>query len=146
MFANVEIVTMGSRAVARRLALLDDVRALGPLLDVLAGLRDGSYRRKDIRDPFIRLLLRVQASDGGTLTPRQRKYLCRVLTIEETWPFDRMPSEHTLKIAILRALERIGDENATPAVERVATSAKDPEVRHVAQQCAAALRARAVRQ
>jgi len=140
MFALNGLLALHQRPVGRRLAILDAPQAVGPLMDVLSNC--GMYRWSELRRALIHLLPRLKVSDTKWLLPRQRKMLLRILTSDERWPYYGGLWGSELKIAILRALEQIGDAKAIPTVERMARSAKDGRVRIAAQDCLPFLRER----
>jgi hypothetical protein len=82
-----------------------------------------------------RLLLHLKATDASLLNPRQRKWLYRFLRS------DTLYSSSNFKIAILHALEQIGDEDALPCVQGV-VNARDRKVRSAAQECLSSLQQR----
>lgn len=79
------------------------------------------------------LLPQVKASDGALLNQHQRTVLLRYLKLQNVVRYEK------LLIAILQALEQIGDESSIPAVELLAAS--DPvnsaqvRVRDAAEHC-----------
>jgi hypothetical protein len=95
-----------------RLAEYDDVRGVGPLAEVL------EWPNEEIRDiaadALISLLPRLRASDVNLLNAQQRACLYRVLTPGHA------RSYLDLQIAILQALQQVGDEAAVWPVERLA--------------------------
>ena len=114
----------------------DDVRVVGPLAEELAS------PEQDIRFAaemaLISLLPRLRASDAYLLNTNQRHCLYYTLSgTRHIW----------LKIAILKALEQVGDSEAILYVERLAAGEGaaewSPEVRQAAIDCLPYLQERA---
>jgi hypothetical protein len=124
---------------AERMALFDDLRATGPLLEAL-NLRDKAVVAA-AEKALLGLLPRLQASDAHSITQAQRECLYRRLKIENA------QTEAEFLIAALKALEQVGDARALPCVEALAasrvTTANGTRVREAARQCLAFLKARA---
>jgi len=89
-----------------------DVRMVGPLLDALS-LAVGE-RRQAIVLLLTALLPQLSARDAPLLNAGQRRRLCAVLTLGEAL------EETAFVVAILQALEQVGDEGALPSVQRLA--------------------------
>jgi hypothetical protein len=100
------------KALARKLAKVDDVRSIGRLAEALEW-PDPEIRRFAIAG-LTRLLRRVKATDKVFQTAGQRANLHRMLTLANA----RYQPEF-LK-AILAALEQVGDATAVPYVEQLA--------------------------
>lgn len=96
------------RALARRVAALDDLRAVGPLCEALD--RQDAATKKIALGELPRLLLRLRASDRALLNAEQHKALCKAMAEGET----------EFRMAALHAIEQIGDETALPLVEALA--------------------------
>jgi hypothetical protein len=113
--------------VARRLADYGDVRAVGPLAEALG--RSDRQIHEIAAAALTRLLPRLRPADAGLLNANQRRSLHRALNGENTG----------LTLAILSALERVGDDRALPYVERLARgqrrAAKSLEIQRAAQVC-----------
>jgi HEAT repeat protein len=94
--------------------------------------RDGD---RDLVVPVItRLLLRLHATDASILKPRQRTRLnLELLHCNNHLAFDAAHVEFLL--AILKAWEQIGDEEAVPCVQMAALRGLNPRVRAAAEQC-----------
>lgn len=128
------------RAEVERLAASDDVRAVGPLIDALKS--SDRQTRAVIENALIRLLPRLLAADSEILNVEQRNVLYRALQGMNT----------ELILAILRAFEQVGDGNAIPYVDRLASGmgkgqvVRDKRVREAAQMCLPFLAARLSRQ
>jgi hypothetical protein len=141
-----------ARQATRRLSTLEDVRAIGGLVETL-------YFNYDLngdapaREALIRLLPRLQASDSGLLTERHAAWLRQMLNAlpyATGNPFRRFSQRLSrrqdalprLQIAILKAFEQVGDSNSLPAVDHLARRAANPEVRKAAGECLPFLQAR----
>jgi len=94
-----------------------DARAIGPLLDVLTSAFDG--KRKAILSVLIHLLPQVQDRDADLLLPAHRNQLRATLIAGD------FQQEHTYLIAILKALERVGDHEDLALVTRIAIGESD---------------------
>jgi hypothetical protein len=134
VFAGIAwLLILLQRRTVRRIIALDIPQAVGPLIDVLA--TQGCVAGGKIKVALIRLLPRLRSSDASFLTSRHRKSLNQFFRLDESWRDSNGVHGAALKIAVLRALEQIGDETSLPAVERLAKSARDPQVRAAAQDC-----------
>jgi HEAT repeat protein len=123
--------TLASRkSAAEALANVDDVRMIDALT-VCLDISD-SETKKIVRSALVRLLPRVKASDDLKLINESYEQLLSELKT----------GEKSLKLAILKALEQIGDEKAISVVEYLAANAWDAEVRTAARDCLPALRHR----
>ena len=120
------------------LAHIDDTRFIGPLAEILTTEQTGKQRH--VIAAMCRLLPRVRASDTDLLNRQQRDCLHKLLTRNRlnSWTADK-----ALQIAILKALEQIGDKEALPAVQRLAKWSSDNEVRQAANNCLRYLHVRA---
>ncbi len=121
-----------NRGSARRLATLDDPRAIAPLLETYE--KSLFWKESEVKQTLIRLLRNVKASDADIVGASGRKWLVRKLK-GERWSSDSAD----LNIAILKALEQIGDASDVPVIERLAKSARHPDVRRAALECLPAL-------
>jgi hypothetical protein len=127
---------------ARMLARFDDVRAMGALIEALDWPEE--QVRVAARLALLRLLPRLRASDATLLRPGQRASLYRYL---------KMRNAHRdvdFLLAILKALEQVGDASALPPVQRLAEGAghtyNQRRVRRAARECLPYLEARAEQQ
>jgi hypothetical protein len=97
--------------IARKLAALDDVHAIGRLVDALewpdAGIRDTVIAALE------RLLPRLRASDAALLSAQQRTTLHRMLTMANVQTYEEF------LINLLAALEQVGDRSAVPYVQEL---------------------------
>lgn len=106
-------MTARQREVVEVFAEINDLRAIGPLVDAL-----GPQPENDppmLRITLTRLLKQIRASDAALLTPRQRSILYRELITKS-----REPVQFDFVIAILKALEQIGTTSAIPYVAQLA--------------------------
>lgn len=141
-FASLYAVSQQQKNAASELAKLRPKRAVGPLADAL------EYGDKSIRtlasSALQDILPQLQASDDHLLNVEQRGRLYNVLKRA------RFKQDALLMIAILKALEQIGDEKALPAVENLAKiescNGMEPLVKEAAQECLPALTERVERQ
>lgn len=95
------------QTAALALARFDDPRAVGPLAETLS-----DYDRvitPIVTQALIRLLPRMKASDASLLSSQQRFNLNQALRGRNV----------SLKLAILKAWEQVGDREAIPEVERL---------------------------
>ncbi len=130
-----------AKVAISNIGALDISQAAGALLDVYG--MNGRFILGDTRPALIRLLPRLRVTDANLLTPGQRKLLYTILSRNERNPWSINYWSADLKIAILRALEQIGDEKAIPYVEKAARTARNLEVRAAAQECLPYLTTRA---
>lgn len=119
--------------------------------------RRGCVKRRPSRtgqmaeQALIRLLPRLRPTDAGLLNEAQRDILCRELSGGNelmTGRFDDSSEpDANLIVAILRALEQVGDARFVPPVEKLAAgkgrAKKDARIREAAQACLPFLQARA---
>lgn len=124
---------------ARQLAAYDNVRGIGPLAEALEWPEPAIQEVAAMA--LTRLLPQLQATDSGLLSAKQRACLCRYLKMSHVYKHDK------LMLAILKALEQIGDAQAVPYVKRLAASvALTPiqrKVKRAAEECLPFLNARA---
>jgi hypothetical protein len=124
------------KRVIEALAKHDDLRAIGPLTDVL--VTDDRHLQSRVAVKLAALLPRLQASDAHLLAPAQHRILDRYL---------RSRKHPALAVAILKAYEQVGDARSLPAVERLADGRgrgrHDRRLRAAADACLPYLRARA---
>ncbi len=119
--------TRRHRSALELLAKVSDVRLVGLLAESLEV--SGSMAGREIRDALKELLPRLKTSDRHLLSTVQLDSLYRAM--------DR--HDPALSIAILRAVEQIGDERALDYVARLADgkgiAARYDHVRAAAQEC-----------
>ena len=127
-------VSKKHKNVARQLAKFKDPRAVGPMAELL------DIQDRDVRTVIIEaltgLLPDLKASDAALLDTEQRAHLYHALNGKDI----------ALSLAILKALEQVGDSKALPIVEKLAAgegkAAKEPRLQDAAQQALPALRQR----
>jgi len=95
------------RAAARKAAEYEDPRVVGHLANMLE-VQDKDTRQV-VEEALIGLLPKMRASDAGLLNAEQRESLYRGLRRKNP----------ELVLAILKALEQIGDSRAIPYVEKL---------------------------
>jgi hypothetical protein len=119
----------------RLLARYEDVRVLGPLLDVLDSV--DRETGEIVERALIHLLPRLRASDASLLSESHYHRLYRALSSHKA----------ELILAILQALEQVGDHRAIPYVQPLAdgqgSAATNWHVHVAAQECLPSLRERA---
>jgi len=133
MLSIAAVLALHYRRAAHRIVALELPQAVGPLVEVVATL--GDFGSREIKAALVRLLPLLKSSDANLLTSRDRKHLNTFLGLDEYERDDGGFYGATLKIAVLRALQQIGDETALCAVERLAESARNRQVRSAAQEC-----------
>jgi hypothetical protein len=134
-----EIVTRlrWNRSTAK-ITNIDDVRAVGALAEAMEIPDKGMLAQA--QKALTRLLQRLEVGDAHLLNETQRKCLYRRLKIEYAL--------HTpdFMVALLEALEKIGDAGALPAVQELATctvtTASGKRVQAAARKCLPVLRLR----
>lgn len=98
--------------LAKKLAESRDVQAIGPLAEMLEWPDLESRHIAEVA--LSSLLPLVKANDRGLLTTKQRAILYRLLKPTDTRKYWQ------LQLALLEALEQIGDDAAVPYVEELA--------------------------
>lgn len=98
---------------------INDIQLIGPLAEALDAER--MVKPKVIIMALKRLLPRLQASDAAVLTRNQRLCLYRALSWRGNKEGVRvLRYDRDLALAILKAMEQIGDKDALPYVQHVA--------------------------
>lgn len=119
----------------RELERITDLQSIGRLAEALAWPDERATRR--VARALIPLLLQLRASDSRLLDDRQRDCLHAVLRM------DRARRDADLQVAILAALEQVGDTRAIPHVaalaEARASTARQQRVKSAAAECLVAL-------
>lgn len=123
---------------AKSLNNLADVQHIGPLLDAFTLHPSSNYEY--LRPLLLHLLPQVQASHASLFTLSRRRKLYALLAGTTTRLSKYYSKE--LSLAILKALEQVGDKEAYFPVQRVVTGNKDVEVRAAAEECLLFLRQR----
>jgi hypothetical protein len=103
------------RSMAAIVEGLDDARLIPLALNLLVHPYVGT--QESARKALLRLLPQLRAGDADDWTPEQRQALCRI--------FDTPISYFELTLAVLKALEQIGDERDLPAVRKLADMKTD---------------------
>jgi hypothetical protein len=126
--------------LAKALAKIDEVRAIGPLCETFDPF--DSWRTEQAEKSLIRLLPLMTASEAAQLTSLQRRLL-----------FAKLHSDNApLVLAILNSLEQIGDGAALPYVEKLAEgngkylAATDGRIWLAAKECLPFLQERAAQE
>ncbi len=124
------------RNITQALTHTDDLRIVGPLLESAAGNEVSAAAAISVVTPLLR---RFKASDAGLLSPEQRGYLHRAMTIHQ--------ANAEFVLAALYALQQIGAADSIPAVQkvisRIGVKNSHPEILEAAQDCLEALQLRA---
>ncbi len=132
-------LTPAQTEAARKLAAHDDVRGVGKLAEALEWPDEAT--RQIAASALARLLPRLNFSDANLLDARQRAILYKTLRLRDA------NYSGELQIAILTALQQIGDEEAVPVVQRLAHglafSPRQKRVRKAAEECLPFLKDRA---
>ncbi len=124
---------LAGRQEAKSRSILEsikDLRLVGPLAQALDA--EKTTHQSYIAGALCRLLPRLQASDASLLNKEQRACLNSLLTRR------RLRHRHggkVLILAILKALEQIGDKDALPAVQKLAQWSSDKDIRQAANNC-----------
>ena len=112
-------------------------RAIGPLIDILR-VNPPSVGIAAVYIPLIFLLSKVQDTDANCVTPAQREYLYRSLKPIQDQRYISGWNDD-FRVAILKALEHIGDSRAIPIVEELANAESngfgERKVRDAAREC-----------
>jgi HEAT repeat protein len=141
-----------AREAARRLSTLEDVAAIGGLVETLSF---GHDTRVDTpaREALIRLLTQLKASDAGLLKDGHLALLRSTLASSGIGSGDlftslshRQADHARLQVAILKAFEQVGDSQSLPVVTHLAKSAGNLGVRKAAAECLPFLIARVEQQ
>jgi ABC-type multidrug transport system fused ATPase/permease subunit len=127
VFGASAAMTQSHKNAALKLAEFDDLRSVGPLLDILDS--DSEQVKQVATESLKRLLPRLQASDSSLLNDDQLRMLGKVLESKDA----------EFVCAALKALEQVGDEKHLDKVQRLAEMhAKKPDkerIREAAQAC-----------
>lgn len=136
------------RIYVTALTRLQIAEAVGPLAEAYE-MKDV---RREVRDALVRVLPGLHSSDAGLLTGPHFRVLCSLLRlgIDADGVCRAEFDETLLQIEILKAVEKIGGEQAQPFVERLAGStpqwSHNARVQQEAQRCLAVLNARTARE
>jgi len=117
---------------------LDDPRFVGYILDLMY---DGNIHVVEIVEPILYRQLRLlRHTDATLLNDKQRRYLYHLLVIHGTRINGNFNGRKAL--AILKAIEQIGDMRAFHDVQRVAMAGGSEAVREAAEECLLYIKAR----
>jgi hypothetical protein len=141
VFAGMYAATQTQRKGVQALAQFEDVRAVRPLIEAM------EYNDKEMKAVAIEklpvLLPQLRASDAGLLSKEHYAMLNRILNTDLN---TRKPAAARMRIAVLQALQQVGNESSLPVVEDLAVgkgkAAGYPEVRRAAADCLPFLRVR----
>jgi len=128
LFLGLNYISDMRQTVVKTLIDDDPSHVIGPLSYCLSD-KDPDVR-KSLSPALKAHLPRVQATDRAQFTPEVMDALVKALD----------GKDRDLTLAILKALEQIGDGRALEAVERLASKSKDARVRQAAEECLPALR------
>jgi hypothetical protein len=137
------LVTLFPAKATMMLSNMDDTRTVGSLIDALAAHILGSDLNGTIRDSLKRLLPRLRASDAERLLRRHIDALNKEIDFRRVWR-GNVGGGVSYTLALLKALEQVGDETSVASVERVLQTTKNPKIREAAEACLPFLQARAV--
>jgi len=142
------------RTLALRVADQYDVRSIGPLIDALN--LDDAQTREIAAVALTDRLPHLGEDDDARLTESQRTRLCHLLSLPVESPLHKdiralfRPADSRaidFRVAILRALEKVGDSKAIPIVRQLATrkpgTPGERRIREAAITCLSALELRA---
>jgi hypothetical protein len=133
------IRTYGTLLLAREYS--DDIRAVGPLAEGL-GTKDAEIY-KEVVAALTKLLPTLTEEDNGQLNGKQRTCLYRALGSQNV-AFFLGNTDTTFLLSLLHAVEIVGDANALPYVQKLASdTVTDARIASPAQQCLKVLRERA---
>jgi hypothetical protein len=135
IFGAAAAATQAHKNAAHILAQMDDLKAVGPLFE--ARELDDKGITQNVEEALTRLLPRLTASDAHLFSEPQRESMARALKSKDS----------LFVIAVLRALEQVGDEKALPEVQKLLEKkTTDPlqlQVKEAAQECLPFLKIRA---
>lgn len=134
LFGGIGAASKLQKESVRKLAKNPDVRGVGYFVDAL------TFKDKDVakeaNEALVGLLPQLKASDAHLLNDEQRSILYKQIRGKDT----------KLILAILKALEQVGDEKAVPFVQeridRKHSSGDVLRIQTAAQECMPALKAR----
>ena len=167
IIAGTLVVSQTQRKAIQALTNFEDVRAVPYLIELLGCTDPATVAVANEQLPL--LLVRMQASDASLLTKEHHTILNKVLQtnflsktgrknlmtipISKRFFRDLSDARHyvpRLEVAILQALQQIGDASSLPVVEELAEgngqAKKCPELQQAAKDCLPFLRERAAHQ
>lgn len=122
---------------AEELARIGGVEAVGTLLELI-GVPKSPRQLTPLLVALTELLPQMKASDAGLLTAAQRKTLNWTLK-NDFAVYGNAAALHTYRLAILKALEQVGDASAIPFVAQLANgkarTANQIALKAAAQEC-----------
>lgn len=98
------------------LAFVEDIRAVGPLIDGLT-VASGTARQSII-NALMRTLPKLRSTEAGILEPRHLKYFYSTLRVHDNWEPGGERSVDIM-LAVLAAVETVGDEKAIPVLREL---------------------------
>ena len=143
IFLVISIYGIGSILLAwttYRLSDYDAPEIVGTLLDVWSTLNPYSRtihpHRAAIEKALIRLLPRVESTGAPDFLAAHGKQMERLLTSDVTYLLSSQQEQTIqLKIAAILALQRIGNAQQIPLLQRMTRNTDDSRVREAAQEC-----------
>ncbi len=117
------------RGMVIALSRFEDVTLVGPLIDLHRG-----ESREAVTEMLTRLLPRLTASDAALLKESHRNHLYMELDLCCGSLVLNIVSERFI-LAILKALEQVGDKRGLGFVEKVAKQGQTERIRNAAQAC-----------
>ncbi len=139
-FGEKAIASFRSRAT-KLLASLDDMRAVGPLLETITANAGDKTCCGILRQALSRVLPRLQASDAARLLPHHINALNAQLKPPPCNWYGIADTDYAL--VVLKTLEQVGDESSIPFVKKMVEKSKNPKVREAAEACLPFLQQRA---
>lgn len=122
-----------SKPASKRLSRLNDPRMVAPLLDAYA-THPSSY----VAIALIRLFPQMTQMDARYLSTENKQQIYQLIG-QRVGEFYLLPGTRErqiqLRIATLKALERIGTREAAPIVKTLIVNTKEPRIREAAERC-----------
>lgn len=144
MAAGLYALSQKQRQGIEALSQFDDVRMVPRLVELLDYPNQEYF--DSVRFMLLRVLPRLQASDVGLLTAEHHAIINKVLARHLMLRQEDLP----LRVAILKALEQVGDASSVSVVQALAAgsgaSRGNPTLQQAAEECLPALRLRATHQ
>jgi hypothetical protein len=115
--AYMALPTRLQKQTAAMLMGIDDLRAIGPLIDVLRNRHTAESTQ--VRSLLLPMLQRLRASDVALIEDRHREYFHYVL---KHWEHFQLGPQYGTEyiVAVLTALQQVGNGGDLPYVERIA--------------------------
>ena len=131
ILAGAYAATQKQQKAVQALAQFDDVRAVPRLIEMLEYTNKGL--KTDAANILLKLLPKLQNSDAALLTQEHHAILNRALTgkvaLDKAW-------RQQMQVAILNALQQVGNESSLPIVEELAAGKGKAKDNAVVQQAA----------